>query len=69
MIRKHLFKGLLTTLLVYSPLVHAKSLYGIVVNVADGDTITVLDSSKTENVNSKLDLLMATPWVAFFMEI
>lgn len=49
MIKKQFFNGLLATLLIYTPLSHAKTLYGIVVNVADGDTITVLDSSRKQH--------------------
>lgn len=42
--------GLITSLLCsVSLIVNAKTLYGRVVNVADGDTVTILDSSKQQH--------------------
>jgi endonuclease YncB( thermonuclease family) len=42
--------GLIASLLLSVPLIaKANTLYGLVVNVADGDTITVLDSTKQQH--------------------
>ena len=42
--------GLIASLLLSVPLMaKANALYGLVVNVADGDTITVLDSTKQQH--------------------
>lgn len=48
-IRRRIARGFLATILLYTPITKANTLYGLVVNVADGDTITVLDPSKKQH--------------------